>query len=72
VTSKATGTTLIVLVGLSIAFLLFMAFLNIVKSGNILNEANLLYAALIFYAAREGFTSGLASLEPILISGSPL
>jgi len=46
----ATGTTLIVLVGLSIAFLLFMAFLNVVKSGNILNEANLLYAALIFYA----------------------
>jgi cytochrome c-type biogenesis protein CcsB len=46
----ATGTTLIVLVGLSIAFLLFMAFLNVVKSGNILNESNLLYAALIFYA----------------------
>jgi cytochrome c-type biogenesis protein CcsB len=45
-----TGTTLIVLVGLSIAFLLFMAFLNVVKTGNILNEANLLYAALIFYA----------------------
>jgi len=47
---EATGTTLIVLVGLGIAFLLFMAFLNVVKSGNILNEANLLYAALIFYA----------------------
>jgi len=46
----ATGTTLIVLVGLGIAFLLFMAFLNVVKSGNILNETNLLYAALIFYA----------------------
>src|SRR5499433_1100040 len=46
----ATGTTLIVLVGLSIAFLLFMAFLNVVKSGNLLNESNLLYAALIFYA----------------------
>jgi len=46
----ATGTTLIVLVGLSIAFLLFMAFLNVVKSGNLLNEANLLYAAFIFYA----------------------
>ena len=45
----ATGTTLIVMVGLSIAFLLFMAFLNVVKTGNILNEANLLYAALIFY-----------------------
>jgi cytochrome c-type biogenesis protein CcsB len=46
----ATGTTLIVLVGLSIAFLLFMALLNVVKSGNILSESNLLYAALIFYA----------------------
>ena len=48
--AAAHGTTLIVLVGLSIAFLLFMAFLNVVKSGNLLNEANLLYAALIFYA----------------------
>ncbi len=47
---QATGTTLIVLVGLSIAFLLFMAFLNVVKSGNLLNEANMLYAALIFYS----------------------
>jgi len=46
----ATGTTLIVMVGLSIAFLLFMAFLNVVKSGDILGESNLLYAALIFYA----------------------
>ncbi len=46
----ASGTTLIVLVGLSIAFLLFIAFLNVVKSGNLLSEANLLYAALIFYA----------------------
>jgi ABC-type transport system involved in cytochrome c biogenesis permease subunit len=46
----ATGTTLIVAVGLGIAFLLFMAFLNVVKSGNLLNESNLLYAALIFYA----------------------
>ncbi len=46
----ATGTTLIVMVGLGISFLLFMAFLNVVKSGNLLNESNLLYAALIFYA----------------------
>src|SRR6185369_8952395 len=46
----ATGSTLIVMVGLGIAFLLFMAFLNVVKTGNILNEANLLYAALVFYA----------------------
>jgi len=46
----ATGATLVVMVGLGIAFLLFMAFLNVVKSGNLLNESNLLYAALIFYA----------------------
>lgn len=46
----ATGTTLIVMVGLGITFLLFMAFLNVVKTGNLLNESNLLYAALIFYA----------------------
>src|SRR5438477_1835704 len=46
----ATGTTLVVMVGLGIAFLLFMAFLNVVKSGNLLSESNLLFAALIFYA----------------------
>src|SRR4029077_5022365 len=46
----ATGTTLIVMVGLGIAFLLFMAFLNVVKSGNLVNESNLLYTTLIFYA----------------------
>src|SRR5690348_9141950 len=45
----APGNLLVVLVGLGIAFLLFMAFLNVVKSGNLLTEANLLYAALIFY-----------------------
>src|SRR5256885_3720566 len=38
------------MVGLSIAFLLFMAFLNVVKTGSVINEANLLYAALVFYA----------------------
>ena len=32
---RSTGTTLVVLVGLGIAFLLFMAFLNVVKSGNL-------------------------------------
>jgi cytochrome c-type biogenesis protein CcsB len=46
----ATGTALLVMVGLGVAFLLFMAFLNVVKSGNLLSESNLLYAALIFYA----------------------
>ena len=46
---QTTGMALIVMVGLAIAFLLFMAFLNVVKSGNLLNETNLLFAALIFY-----------------------
>ena len=46
----ATGTTLVVMVALAVAFLLFMAFLNVVKSGNLLNDSNLLYAALIFYS----------------------
>ncbi len=45
----STGTALVVMVGLGVAFLLFMAFLNVVKSGNIINDSNLLYAALIFY-----------------------
>ena len=48
--SVPTGSTLVTLVGLSVAFLLFMAFLNVVKSGNLLTEENLLYAALIFYS----------------------
>jgi len=42
--------TLIVLVGMSIAFLLVMALLNVAKTGSVLSEENLLYAALIFYA----------------------
>src|ERR1700690_2028993 len=46
----ATGTTLVVMVGLGVTFLLFMAFLNVVKSGSLLNESNLLYTALIFYS----------------------
>ena len=45
----ASSNLLVVLVGLGIAFLLFMAFLNVVKSGNLFTEANLLYAALTFY-----------------------
>jgi cytochrome c-type biogenesis protein CcsB len=47
---QPSSTTLLVMVGLGIAFLLFMAFLNVVKSGNLLTESNLLYSALIFYA----------------------
>ena len=45
-----TGMTLVVMVGLGVAFLLFMAFLNVVKSGNLMSDSNLLYAALIFYS----------------------
>src|SRR6204780_3426478 len=46
----ATGATLVTMVGLSVAFLLFVAFLNVAKGGNILSEANFLFAALVFYA----------------------
>jgi ABC-type transport system involved in cytochrome c biogenesis permease subunit len=46
---SASGATLVVGVGLSVAFLLFIAFLNVVKSGDLLSESNLLYTALIFY-----------------------
>src|ERR1700690_3359155 len=53
-----TGTTLIVFVGLAIAFLLFMAFLNVVKSGNLLNENNLLFATLIFYCGAAALYLG--------------
>ncbi|MGC1474767.1 MAG: cytochrome c biogenesis protein CcsA, partial [Terriglobales bacterium] len=45
-----TGMTLVVMVGLAIAFLLLMAFLNVIKSGNLLSETNLLFATLIFYS----------------------
>jgi cytochrome c-type biogenesis protein CcsB len=47
---SASGAALVIGVGLSVTFLLFIAFLNVVKSGNILSEANLLYAALVFYS----------------------
>jgi len=61
----ATGTTLLVMVGLGIAFLLFMAFLNVIKSGNLLSESNLLYAALIFYAGAGTLYLGFG------VSGTP-
>jgi cytochrome c-type biogenesis protein CcsB len=54
----ATGMTLIVMVGLAIAFLLFMAFLNVVKSGNLLSETNLLFATLIFYSGAAALYLG--------------
>jgi cytochrome c-type biogenesis protein CcsB len=59
------GSTLVVMVGLGIAFLLFMAFLNVVKSGNLLSEANLLYAALIFYCGAATLYLGFG------ITGTP-
>jgi cytochrome c-type biogenesis protein CcsB len=61
----ATGATLVTLVGLSVAFLLFMAFLNVVKSGNLLNESNLLYASLIFYAGAGALYLGFG------VTGTP-
>ena len=59
------GATLVVAVGLGIAFLLFMAFLNVVKSGNLLNESNLLYAALILYSGAATLYLGFG------ITGTP-
>jgi cytochrome c-type biogenesis protein CcsB len=53
-----TGMTLIVMVGLAIAFLLFMAFLNVVKSGNLWSETNLLFATLIFYSGAAALYLG--------------
>jgi cytochrome c-type biogenesis protein CcsB len=61
----ATGTGLLVAVGLGIAFLLFMAFLNVVKGGNLLNESNLLYAALIFFSGAATLYLGFG------ITGTP-
>ena len=52
------GATLVVAVGLGVAFLLFMAFLNVVKNGNLLNDSNLLYAALIFYCGAGSYPCG--------------
>src|SRR5437588_5822022 len=48
--SPATGNALLAMVGLGVAFLLFLAFLNVVKTGNVLTEANMLYAALVLYS----------------------
>src|SRR5579862_7771705 len=63
--ASANGMTLVVMVGLGVAFLLFMAFLNVVKSGNLINDANLLYAALIFYSGAGALYLGFG------ISGTP-
>ena len=63
--AAATGMTLVVMVGLGVAFLLFMAFLNVVKSGNLLNDSNLLYGALIFYSGAATLYLGFG------ITGTP-
>jgi cytochrome c-type biogenesis protein CcsB len=55
---QTTGMTLIVLVGIGIAFLLVMALLNVAKTGNVLSEENLLYAALIFYSGAAALYLG--------------
>ncbi|HTT21183.1 MAG TPA: cytochrome c biogenesis protein CcsA [Candidatus Sulfotelmatobacter sp.] len=47
----ATGTTLVVLVGLGVSFLLLMALLSTAKSENLWDESYLLFGALIFYSA---------------------
>jgi len=54
----AAGNSLLVAVGLGVAFLLFMAFLNVVKSGQLVSESNLLYVALIFYAGAAALYIG--------------
>jgi len=46
----AGGVTLVAMVGLAIAFLLYIAVLYGLKSGGLLSEPNLLFATLIFYA----------------------
>ena len=71
---RASGNTLVVMVGLGVAFLLFMAFLNVVKSGNLLNDSNLLYAALIFYAGAGTLYLGFGDhrhsfLHPLRLAG---
>jgi len=63
--SAPSGATFVTMVGLGVAFLLFMAFLNVVKSGNLLNDSNLLYAALIFYSGAGALYLGFG------ITGTP-
>lgn len=64
----AGGTALIVMVGLSIAFLLFVALLNMDHGASFFSETNLLFATLIFYSGAGalylGFgVTGTASYE---------
>ena len=53
------GNALLVLVGLSVAFLLIVALLGAAKAGgSLFSESNLLYVALIFYAAAGALYMG--------------
>jgi len=53
------GNALLILVGLSIAFLLIVALLGAAKSGgSLFSESNLLYVALIFYAGAGALYMG--------------
>jgi cytochrome c-type biogenesis protein CcsB len=53
------GNALLVLVGLSVAFLLVVALLGVAKAGgNLFSESNLLYVALIFYASAGALYMG--------------
>ena len=53
------GNTLLVLVGLAIAFLLITALLGAIKSGgNLYTESNLLYVSLLFYAGAGALYMG--------------
>ena len=55
----ATGNALLVLVGLSVAFLLVVALLGAAKAGgSLFTESNLLYVALIFYAGAGALYMG--------------
>jgi len=54
----ASGNVLLVAVGLSIAFLLFLAFINVVKEGNLFTESNLLYVSLILFSGATALYIG--------------
>jgi cytochrome c-type biogenesis protein CcsB len=57
----AGGITLIVIVVLAIAFLLYMATLNHMMTGNLWSETYLLFATLIFYAGAGALYMGFAA-----------
>lgn len=58
--TTATGNSLLIAVGLGMAFLLFTAFLGVMKahSGPFFSESNMLYISLIFYAGAGALYMG--------------